>query len=61
MEIKTTLQNKLHRSAGPEDLVTAQRIFDKVKSYCPSVFTLSVVSGPTRANSSPSSRSSWTN
>mmetsp|Transcript_20267 Transcript_20267/g.37845 ORF Transcript_20267/g.37845 Transcript_20267/m.37845 type:complete len:943 (-) Transcript_20267:6736-9564(-) len=29
-EIKTTLQNKLHRSAGPEDLVTCERILRKV-------------------------------
>eukprot|EP01022_Parablepharisma_sp_SALTPOND_P033156 TRINITY_DN88238_c4_g1_i1.p1 TRINITY_DN88238_c4_g1~~TRINITY_DN88238_c4_g1_i1.p1 ORF type:complete len:557 (+),score=64.29 TRINITY_DN88238_c4_g1_i1:1909-3579(+) len=32
-EIKTTLQNKLHRNAGPEDLVTAQNILSKVKAY----------------------------
>jgi len=31
-EIKVTLQNKLHRNAGPEDLVTAQNILDKVYS-----------------------------
>lgn len=31
-EIKTTLQNKLHRSAGPEDLVTCERILRKVQS-----------------------------
>jgi phosphoglucan,water dikinase len=29
-EIKHTLQNKLHRSAGPEDLVTARRILERV-------------------------------
>lgn len=29
-EIKVTLQNKLHRNAGPEDLVTAQNILNKV-------------------------------
>jgi phosphoglucan,water dikinase len=36
-EIKNTLQNKLHRSAGPEDLVTCERILQKVLhgSYSP--------------------------
>ena len=29
-EIKTTLQNKLHRNAGPEDLITAQNILNKI-------------------------------
>ena len=29
-EIKTTLQNKLHRCAGPEDLVTSQRLLERV-------------------------------
>eukprot|EP00281_Chroomonas_sp_CCMP1168_P018805 CAMPEP_0206228300 /NCGR_PEP_ID=MMETSP0047_2-20121206/9098_1 /ASSEMBLY_ACC=CAM_ASM_000192 /TAXON_ID=195065 /ORGANISM="Chroomonas mesostigmatica_cf, Strain CCMP1168" /LENGTH=1066 /DNA_ID=CAMNT_0053651539 /DNA_START=96 /DNA_END=3292 /DNA_ORIENTATION=+ len=30
-DIKHNLQNKLHRCAGPEDLVTAQRIWSKVE------------------------------
>ena len=30
-EIKTTLQNKLHRNAGPEDLITAEKILVKIK------------------------------
>ena len=29
-EIKNTLQNKLHRCAGPEDLVTSARILDRI-------------------------------
>lgn len=29
-EIKTTLQNKLHRSAGPEDLITSEALFKKI-------------------------------
>lgn len=29
-EIKTTLQNKLHRSAGPEDLVTSERLLERI-------------------------------
>jgi phosphoglucan,water dikinase len=29
-EIKTTLQNKLHRCAGPEDLVTAARLLERI-------------------------------
>lgn len=29
-EIKTTLQNKLHRCAGPEDLVTSTRLLERV-------------------------------
>lgn len=29
-EIKRTLQNKLHRSAGPEDLVTSARLLDRI-------------------------------
>jgi len=29
-EIKTTLQNKLHRCAGPEDLVTSQRLLERI-------------------------------
>jgi len=33
LEIKTTLQNKLHRNASPEDLVTAKNILAKVKEY----------------------------
>ena len=32
LDIKHNLQNKLHRSAGPEDLVTAKRILDKIDS-----------------------------
>ncbi|MBF0432536.1 MAG: TIM barrel protein [Fibrobacteria bacterium] len=31
-EIKTTLQNKLHRSAGPEDLVTANKLLNRIKT-----------------------------
>lgn len=30
-EIKTTLQNKLHRCAGPEDLITCENIIKKAK------------------------------
>ena len=29
-DIKTTLQNKLHRSAAPEDLKTCERIYNKI-------------------------------
>lgn len=29
-EIKTTLQNKLHRSAGPEDLATSEALFKRI-------------------------------
>lgn len=29
-EIKTTLQNKLHRCAGPEDLVTSKRLLERI-------------------------------
>ncbi len=29
-EIKTTLQNKLHRSAGPEDLATSEALFRRI-------------------------------
>lgn len=39
-EIKTTLQNKLHRNAGPEDLVTSSRLLKRITSpesdYSPS-------------------------
>jgi len=39
-EIKHTLQNKLHRSAGPEDLVTSARLLERIiaseASYSPS-------------------------
>ncbi len=31
-EIKTTLQNKLHRSAGPEDLVTSEALLKRITS-----------------------------
>jgi phosphoglucan,water dikinase len=31
-EIKRTLQNKLHRSAGPEDLVTSQRLLVRISA-----------------------------
>jgi phosphoglucan,water dikinase len=31
-EIKTTLQNKLHRSAGPEDLLTSSALLEKITS-----------------------------
>jgi phosphoglucan,water dikinase len=31
-EIKTTLQNKLHRCAGPEDLVTASALLDRISA-----------------------------
>lgn len=31
-EIKTTLQNKLHRSAGPEDLATSEALFKRITS-----------------------------
>ena len=31
-EIKTTLQNKLHRSAGPEDLLTSARLLERLRS-----------------------------
>lgn len=35
-EIKHTLQNKLHRNAGPEDLVAAEAMLQRVqgKYYC---------------------------
>eukprot|EP00826_Nyctotherus_ovalis_P063615 TRINITY_DN9331_c0_g1_i4.p1 TRINITY_DN9331_c0_g1~~TRINITY_DN9331_c0_g1_i4.p1 ORF type:complete len:230 (-),score=69.33 TRINITY_DN9331_c0_g1_i4:2393-3082(-) len=32
-EIKSTLQNKLHSNASPEDLVTAQNLLIKIKAY----------------------------
>ena len=32
LEIKHTLQNKIHRNAGPEDLITTQIILDKVNA-----------------------------
>jgi phosphoglucan, water dikinase len=31
-EIKTTLQNKLHRNAGPEDLVTSSALLERITS-----------------------------
>ena len=33
LEIKKTLQNKLHRCAGPEDLQTALAIYEKMQKY----------------------------
>ena len=32
-EIKNTLQNKLHSNASPEDLITAQNLFERIKAY----------------------------
>jgi phosphoglucan,water dikinase len=31
-EIKHTLQNKLHRNAGPEDLVAAEAMLGRINS-----------------------------
>jgi phosphoglucan, water dikinase len=31
-EIKTTLQNKLHRSAGPEDLIASARLLERISA-----------------------------
>lgn len=33
LEIKTTLQNKLHRSAGPEDLATSARLLQRLQGH----------------------------